>query len=88
MYYPDDEVLYRAVVPAALVLACAASLEDADSEAAFFATRIRPLLAHNCFACHTDSRPGGQCLDSREAVLHRGANRVRPSYSVILTTVC
>ena len=88
MYYLDDEVLYRAVVPAALVLVCAASLEAADSEAAFFATRIRPLLAHNCFACHTDSRLGGQCLDSREAVLHREANRVRPSCSVILTTVC
>ena len=27
------------------VLVCAASLEAADSEAAFFATRIRPLLA-------------------------------------------
>ena len=54
MYYLDDEVLYRAVVPAALVLVCAASLEAADSEAAFFATRIRPLLAHHCFACHTD----------------------------------
>ena len=45
MYYLDEEVLYRAVVPAALVLVCAASLEAADSEAAFFATRIRPLLA-------------------------------------------
>ena len=59
---------YRAV----LVLVCAASLEAADSEAAFFATRIRPLLAHNCFACHTDSRLGGLRLDSREAVLQGG----------------
>jgi mono/diheme cytochrome c family protein len=57
---------------AALVLVCAASLEAADSEAAFFATRIRPLLAHNCFACHTDSRLGGLRLDSREAVLQGG----------------
>src|SRR2546423_13537556 len=57
---------------AALVLVCAASLEAADSEAAFFAARIRPLLAHNCFACHTDSRLGGLRLDSREAVLQGG----------------
>ena len=59
---------YRAV----LVLVCAASLEAADSEAAFFTTRILPLLAHNCFACHTDSRLGGLRLDSREAVLQGG----------------
>ena len=59
---------YRAV----LVLVCATSLEAADSEAAFFTTRILPLLAHNCFACHTDSRLGGLRLDSREAVLQGG----------------
>src|SRR5881394_2884824 len=57
---------------AALVLVCAASLEAADSEAAFFAAKIRPLLAHNCFACHTDSRLGGLRLDSRESMLQGG----------------
>ena len=57
---------------AVLVLVCAASLEAADSDAAFFTTRILPLLAHNCFACHTDSRLGGLRLDSREAVLQGG----------------
>jgi hypothetical protein len=59
MYYLDDEVLYRAVVPAALVLVCAASLEAADSEAAFFATRIRPLLALICRS-HTPPRNLGR----------------------------
>ena len=57
---------------AVLVLVCAASLEAADSDAAFFTTRILTLLAHNCFACHTDSRLGGLRLDSREAVLQGG----------------
>src|ERR1044072_8435606 len=57
---------------AVLVLVCAASLEAADSDAAFFTTRILPLLPHNCFACHTDSRLGGLRLDSREAVLQGG----------------
>src|SRR5437764_12741931 len=53
-------------------LFCAALLYAGDPEAAVFATRILPLLAHNCFACHTDSRLGGLRLDSREAVLQGG----------------
>jgi mono/diheme cytochrome c family protein len=53
-------------------LACAALLHAGDPDAAFFATRIRPLLAHNCFACHTDSRLGGLRLDSRASMLQGG----------------
>ncbi len=39
---------------------------------AFFETRIRPLLAANCYACHTNSKMGGLRLDSRESVLTGG----------------
>src|SRR5437764_9438941 len=53
-------------------LFCAALLYAGDPEAAVFATKIRPLLAHNCFACHTNSRLGGLRLDSRESVLKGG----------------
>ncbi|PYR43792.1 MAG: hypothetical protein DMF93_02165, partial [Acidobacteria bacterium] len=34
----------------------------------FFEARIRPLLAANCYDCHTDQRMGGLRLDSREAL--------------------
>ena len=37
-----------------------------------FETRIRPLLAANCYACHTESAMGGLRLDSREAMLKGG----------------
>src|SRR6266851_7510566 len=55
-----------------MTLLCAALLQAADPEAAFFESKIRPLLAHNCFACHTNSRLGGLRLDSRESVLEGG----------------
>src|ERR1700724_2347918 len=38
----------------------------------FFEMRIRPLLAKNCFACHTGSRMGGLQVDSREHLLAGG----------------
>ena len=38
----------------------------------FFETRVRPLLAKNCFSCHTTSRMGGLEMKSREALLVGG----------------
>jgi mono/diheme cytochrome c family protein len=38
----------------------------------FFETRIRPVLATNCYDCHTDERFGGLRVDSREALLKGG----------------
>ncbi len=38
----------------------------------FFETRIRPLLANNCYGCHTNSALGGLRLDSREALVKGG----------------
>lgn len=40
----------------------------------FFESRIRPLLAERCFACHTRSRLGGLQLDSREGLLKGGSS--------------
>jgi hypothetical protein len=34
--------------------------------------KIRPILAKNCYACHTQTAMGGLRLDSREAVLQGG----------------
>jgi hypothetical protein len=38
----------------------------------FFETRVRPVLASNCYDCHTDQRMGGLRVDSREALLKGG----------------
>lgn len=38
----------------------------------FFEARVRPILATECFSCHTDSQLGGLRLDSREAMLKGG----------------
>ena len=38
----------------------------------FFESKVRPLLAKNCYSCHTRSASGGLRLDSREAVLKGG----------------
>jgi hypothetical protein len=38
----------------------------------FFEARVRPVLASNCYDCHTDTQMGGLRLDSREALLKGG----------------
>src|ERR1700722_4345881 len=38
----------------------------------FFENKIRPILAGNCYGCHTDSHLGGLRLDSRESMLKGG----------------
>jgi hypothetical protein len=50
---------------------CAASIA-AGNDSEFFESRIRPLLASNCYACHTRGALGGLRLDSREAILKGG----------------
>ena len=44
----------------------------------FFEMRVRPLLAKNCFACHTASRMGGLEMNAQESFL-KGGNWDRPS---------
>ena len=40
----------------------------------FFESRIRPILANNCYGCHTTSKLGGLRLDSREGLMQGGAS--------------
>ncbi len=56
-----------AVALAALLLPLAAA--DGDD---FFESKIRPLLATHCHACHTGGALGNLRLDSREGVLKGG----------------
>jgi mono/diheme cytochrome c family protein len=40
----------------------------------FFEVKVRPVLANNCFGCHTNTAMGGLRLDSAEA-LSKGGKR-------------
>ena len=46
----------------------------AQSPTDFFETRVRPVLADNCYACHARVQSGGLRVDSREALLAGGAS--------------
>ncbi|MBL8216987.1 MAG: PSD1 domain-containing protein [Bryobacterales bacterium] len=54
-----------------LVFVVSVSLLDAK-DAEFFETRIRPVLAKNCLACHAQTEMGGLRLDSRERAMRGG----------------
>lgn len=50
------------------------ALQAADAVDALerFESKVRPVLASNCFACHTRSKLGGLAVDSRAALLQGG----------------
>jgi mono/diheme cytochrome c family protein len=57
------------------IIACATvalAATSAPDSADFFETRIRPVLANNCFTCHAASQLGGLRLDSREGIIKGG----------------
>ncbi len=61
-----------------LFYAAAGSLHAQSSLAAspdFFESKIRPILANNCYGCHTNSAMGGLRLDSLQA-MKKGGKRV------------
>lgn len=72
---------FSRVIAAALVLAFATSHSAAQeklsrAQTEFFETKIRPVLADNCYACHsqkTGESQGGLALDTR-AGIRRGGN--------------
>ena len=58
----------------------------------FFEMKIRPTLAKNCFACHTNSKMGGLDLSSRASVLAGGKSGPAikpgaPSESLLLKAI-
>jgi hypothetical protein len=50
----------------------AASAQSAAGTPEYFETSVRPVLAANCYDCHTDEQMGGLRLDSREGLLKGG----------------
>lgn len=58
----------------------------------FFETRVRPVLANNCFACHTTSKLGGLQVDSKEHLLQGGKSGAaivpgKPEKSVLIRAI-
>src|SRR5438067_8651236 len=58
--------LAAAGLPLAITIALDAQSADV------FEAKVRPILAANCYDCHTDEQMGGLRLDSRDAVLKGG----------------
>ena len=58
------------IIPGLALLAPAAWGQALPAD--FFESKIRPILATNCYACHQDSKLGDLRLDSSEALLKGG----------------
>ena len=75
-----------------LTLLCAVSAWGADSPAEFFELKVRPVLAKNCFSCHTQSKMGGLEMASRDALLKGGKSGAaivsgKPDESLLMKAV-
>jgi hypothetical protein len=58
-----------------LILHCSSAAEPTAAQLEFFENKIRPVLADNCYKCHStgaDKVRGGLLLDSREAIRRGG----------------
>jgi mono/diheme cytochrome c family protein len=77
----------------ALVLATLSQAQEFTPEnKEFFENKIRPVLAQNCFACHTNSQMGGLRLDSRDGLLKGGKSGAaivpgEPEKSLLITAI-
>ena len=58
-----------------LILVVSSVFAQSPNTPEFFENKIRPILANNCFSCHTNTAMGGLRLDSSEAMLKGGAKR-------------
>src|SRR5215471_4330358 len=66
--------------------------QSASEKTEFFEARIRPVLATNCYGCHTDSKLGGLRVDSRVALLEGGKSGPaivpgRPDESLLIKAI-
>jgi mono/diheme cytochrome c family protein len=62
--------MYRCFLPVLATMAFAAAPTPQLVE--FFETKVRPVLARNCYSCHTSTHMGGLMVDSREALVKGG----------------
>src|SRR6476620_54100 len=74
MFLPRRTVIFSALCWAALAF-CVEAKTEADQGLDFFEKRIRPVLATECYKCHSSKSEkvkGGLFLDSREGLLKGG----------------
>ena len=69
-----------------------ASAPAAGDQVKFFDDKVRPILAQNCYKCHTEESMGGLRLDSRESILKGGDSGTAmvpgdPDKSLMITAV-
>src|SRR5262252_1330236 len=62
----------RTLFLAAAAVSFSLRILAAADEREQFEMQVRPLLAKNCWGCHTQSAMGGLRLDSRESILKGG----------------
>jgi hypothetical protein len=67
-----DQRFYCGVLLSFGVVSAVNAQTRAASSPDFFESKIRPILATNCYSCHTDSQLGGLRVDSSEALLKGG----------------
>ena len=80
----------RILRPLALLFATSAWGEDSPAE--FFELNVRPVLAKNCFSCHTQSKMGGLEMISRNSLLKGGKSGAaivtgKPEESLLMKAV-
>ena len=88
-------LFYRWTLGFAITCACTAPAVMAQTGSLspdFFELKVRPILANNCFGCHTNSALGGLRLDSVEAMKKGGEHGSSltpgdPSASSLITRV-
>lgn len=73
-------------------LSTVACAQSASEKIEFFESRIRPVLAANCYACHAENKLGGLRVDSRVALLAGGKSGPailpgRPDESLLIKAV-
>src|SRR5882762_840526 len=85
MSFRNTAVLFLA----STIVGCA---QQANEKIEFFEARIRPVLANNCYSCHTENKLGGLRVDSRVALLAGGKSGPaivpgRPDESLLIQAV-
>src|SRR6185295_952476 len=90
---PEDRRVRILASPLAAAILFGAA-PPAEDEREFFESRVRPVLAQECYSCHAAAtkKKGGLALDSREGLLRGGSSGPaivpgKPGESLLLRTV-
>jgi mono/diheme cytochrome c family protein len=76
--------------PTHLAPTAAAAADSGSSD--FFESKVRPILANNCYSCHTDGAAANLHLDTRAGILKGGSSGPAlvpgdPAHSLMITAV-